>query len=310
MRRILAVAIVLGLAGAALLLAPRRTAAQRAGRFDRESVNGRDVVAREVLVKFRQRPLPSDLAQVRDRWRCRRRAVNWTRRRVSDPFAMRSAAALAAMLARRPDVVYAEPNFVVKIISEPNDPRFPELWALKNIGQVIAGSPGVPGADIHTVPAWSISLGSTLNVVGVIDTGIDYTHPDLAANMWSAPTAYTVIHRRQSGDLTRQGRTDSTPSRETCDPMDDQDHGTHVAGDDWRDRRQRNRRRRHQLDHAADGHQVHRCDRRRDDRQRDPRRWSLQPRSNNTSPRPAQPTFACCRTAGADLIFRRRCSTK
>ena len=65
MRRILAVAIVLGLAGAALLLAPRRTAAQRAGRFDRETVNGRDVVAREVLVKFRQRPLASDLAQIR-----------------------------------------------------------------------------------------------------------------------------------------------------------------------------------------------------------------------------------------------------
>jgi subtilase family serine protease len=229
MRRILAVAIVLGLAGAGLLLAPRRTAAQRAGRFDRESVNGRDVVAREVLVKFRQRPLASDLAQVRadadaDDVRAIGRAGVFRIRSRS-----RSAAALAAMLARRPDVVYAEPNFIVTIISEPNDPRFPEQWALKNIGQVIAGSPGVPGADMHTVPAWSISLGTTLTVVGVIDTGIDYTHPDLAANMWSAPTAYTVIIDG-SPVTCAAGTHGFNAITRTCDPMDDQDHGTHVAG--------------------------------------------------------------------------------
>ena len=229
MRRILGVALVLGLAGAVLFLAPRRTAAQRAARFDRETVNGRDVVAREVLVKFRQQPLASDLAQIRadgdaDDMRPIGRAGVFRIRSRS-----RGAAALAAALTRRPDVVYAEPNFIVKIISEPNDPRFPELWALRNIGQLIAGSPGVPGADIHTVPAWNISLGSTLNVVGVIDTGIDYTHPDLAANMWSAPTAYTVTIDG-SPVTCAAGTHGFNAITRTCDPMDDQDHGTHVAG--------------------------------------------------------------------------------
>ena len=65
MRRTLSVAIVLGLAGAALLLAPQRIVAQRAARFERETLNGRDVVAREVLVKFRQQPQAADLAQIR-----------------------------------------------------------------------------------------------------------------------------------------------------------------------------------------------------------------------------------------------------
>jgi len=65
MRRVLSVAIVVGLAGAAIVVAPRRIVAQRGGRFERENVNGRDVVAREVLVKFRQPPTASDLAQIR-----------------------------------------------------------------------------------------------------------------------------------------------------------------------------------------------------------------------------------------------------
>src|SRR5262245_3298575 len=228
MRRILSVAIVLGLAGAALLLAPRQIVAQRGGRFERETFNGRDVVAREVLVKFRQRPQASDLAQIRAdgdaddvrsighagvfRVRSRSRNVN----------------ALLAALRRRPDVEYAEPNFIVRMISEPNDPQFPQLWALKNVGQVFELA-GVPGADISAVPAWNITLGSTANVVAVIDTGIDYTHPDLVANMWSAPTAYTVTIGG-SPVTCAAGTHGFNAITRTCDPMDDQDHGTHVSG--------------------------------------------------------------------------------
>src|SRR5262245_28336854 len=229
MRRILSVAIVLGLAGAALLLAPRQIVAQRGGRFERETFNGRDVVAREVLVKFRQRPQASDLAQIRadgdaDDVRSIGHAGVFRLRSRS-----RNVGALLAALSRRPDIAYAEPNFIVKIISEPNDPRFPELWALKNIGQVIAGLPGVPGADIHAVPAWNITLGSTANVVAVIDTGIDYTHPDLAGNMWSAPTAYTVTI--DGVPITCAAGTHGFNAiTRTCNPMDDEDHGSHVSG--------------------------------------------------------------------------------
>src|SRR5262245_8175800 len=229
MRRILSVAVVLGLIAAVLFLAPRRMVAQRNARFERETVNGRDVVAREVLVKFRQPPSASELAQLRadgdaDDVRSLGRSGVFRLRSRS-----RSAAALVAALSRRPDVAYAEPNFIVRIISEPNDPRFSELWALKNIGQVIGGVPGVSGADIHAVPAWNISLGSTDNVVDVIDTGINYSHPDLTANMWSAPIAYTV--NIDGGPVTCAAGTHGFNAiTRSCDPMDDQDHGTHVAG--------------------------------------------------------------------------------
>ncbi len=229
MRRTLSVAIVLGLAGAALLLAPQRIVAQRAARFERETVNGRDVVAREVLVKFRQPPQAADLAQIRadgdaDDVRSIGRAGVFRLRSRS-----RNVAALLATLRRRPDVAYAEPNFIVRMISEPNDPQYAQLWALKNIGQVFEGLAGVPGADIHAVPAWNISLGSTANVVAVIDTGIDYTHPDLVANMWSAPTAFTV-NIDGSPITCAAGTHGFNAITRTCNPMDDQDHGTHVSG--------------------------------------------------------------------------------
>jgi subtilisin family serine protease len=91
------------------------------------------------------------------------------------------------------DVLYAEPNYLVEhtsvIISQPgtppptvipNDPSFPAQWNLHNTGQ----NGGTPGADIKAPEAWSITTGSKDVVVAVIDTGIDYTHQDLAANMW------------------------------------------------------------------------------------------------------------------------------
>lgn len=61
----------------------------------------------------------------------------------------------------------------------PNDPRFGELWGLHNVGQ--AG--GTVDADIDALGAWDITTGSSEVVVAVIDTGVDYNHQDLAANM-------------------------------------------------------------------------------------------------------------------------------
>ncbi|MGH9386979.1 MAG: S8 family serine peptidase, partial [Vicinamibacterales bacterium] len=228
MRRVI-FAAVLSVAGAALFLASPPIAGQRASRFERETVNGREVVGREVLVKFRQRPPASDLAQLR----AEDDAEDLKPIGGTGAFLLRSrsksAAALVARLSRRPDVAFAEPNFIIRIDSEPNDPRFPELWALKNIGQLVGGWPGVAGADIHTVPAWDLTVGSTSNVVAVIDTGIDYTHPDLAPNMWSAPTAFTV-NLGGSPITCAAGTHGFNAVSRTCNPMDDHDHGTHVAG--------------------------------------------------------------------------------
>jgi len=77
---------------------------------------------------------------------------------------------------------YVEPDYVVQKCATPTDSAFTNgtLWALRNTGQ----SNGVTGADIRATSAWDITTGSSNVVVAVIDTGIRYTHQDLAANMW------------------------------------------------------------------------------------------------------------------------------
>lgn len=62
----------------------------------------------------------------------------------------------------------------------PNDPTFPQLWPLHNTGQ----SGGTPDADIDAPEAWEITTGSMKTVIAVLDSGIDYTHPDVYLNIW------------------------------------------------------------------------------------------------------------------------------
>ncbi|MFN2482174.1 MAG: S8 family serine peptidase [Pyrinomonadaceae bacterium] len=70
------------------------------------------------------------------------------------------------------DVLYAEPDYLRHITAAPNDPRFPEMYGLQKI---------------NAPTAWNTTTGSPGIVVGVIDEGVDITHPDLAANIWSNP---------------------------------------------------------------------------------------------------------------------------
>jgi hypothetical protein len=127
---------------------------------------------------------------------------------------------LTAMKAN-PAVAYAEPDYIVKGGTTPNDPGFAQQWGFLNTS--------VPGADIGATPAWDVSTGSTANVVGVVDTGIDYTHGDLAANVWSAPSAFTVT--LSLGQLTcPAGSHGYNAIARSCDPRDDNQHGTHVSG--------------------------------------------------------------------------------
>ena len=191
-----------------------------------ETINGHEAIAGEVLVAFRQAPdverlrldLDADIAAPAGGghvWRTHSRS--------------RSARALIAQLARRPDVRYVEPNYIVSMVREPNDPRFPELWGLENIGQPAGGIPGTPGADIHAAAAWDRAIGARTVVVGVVDTGIDYTHPDLAANAWSAPSPFTVAVGGQTITCAA-GTHGFNAITKTCDPLDDHFHGTHVSG--------------------------------------------------------------------------------
>lgn len=139
---------------------------------------------------------------------------------------------LVKELSTLPGVMYAEPNYIVRttqVTALPNDTRFGDLWGLQNTGQTVNGSTGTAGADISAVPAWDVSKGSASIVVGVVDTGIDYNHPDLAANVWSAPTAFTVTIGGQNITCP-QGSHGFNAITNSCDPLDDNNHGTHVSG--------------------------------------------------------------------------------
>jgi subtilisin family serine protease len=84
---------------------------------------------------------------------------------------------------RNREVLYAEPNYIVHIDNTPNDPSFPDLWGLNNTGQ----GGGTVDADIDAPEAWDLTTGSSSVVIADIDTGIDYNHEDLAANVWQNP---------------------------------------------------------------------------------------------------------------------------
>lgn len=122
-------------------------------------------------------------------------------------------------------VRYAEPDYREFLSGAPNDPSFPQQWAFHNTGQTVDGVTGTSGADESTLRAWNITHGTTSVVVAVVDTGIDYTHPDLAANIWSNPGGVNGCAAGTHG---------YNVLTNLCDPMDDDTvydgHGTHVAG--------------------------------------------------------------------------------
>ncbi len=124
-----------------------------------------------------------------------------------------------------PRIEYAEPNYIVNADATPNDPRFSDLWGLHNTGQ----TSGTPDADIDAPEAWDITTGDSSIIVGVIDTGVDYTHNDLSANMWVNPGEIANgIDDDANGYVDDIYGIDAYNS--DGDPFDDHYHGTHVAG--------------------------------------------------------------------------------
>ena len=179
------------------------------------------------------------------------------------------------------DVLYAEPNYVRRAFVLPGDPTFdsnnPALapdgqaffnrqWGLHNTGQGLSGTNNGPGqpiagladADIDAPEAWDITTGSSQIVIAVIDSGLDYTHPDLSVNVWANPAdSWSDPANPTTGDgldndgdgypddfrgwdfvgTQSQAACPTTcdcvaddPSLEDNDPADPFGHGTHVAG--------------------------------------------------------------------------------
>ncbi|WP_412851920.1 S8 family serine peptidase [Ectothiorhodospira shaposhnikovii] len=133
---------------------------------------------------------------------------------------------------QQPGVAHAEPNYRVRLTSlYPNDPLFNEQWALLD-----SDNPH----HIRAPEAWGLSTDAARIVVGVLDSGIDYEHEDLRDNIWQNPNPQTEFDcpgRRAEGlgcyPDDRNGwnfvsnRSATPPGN---DPMDDNGHGTHVAG--------------------------------------------------------------------------------
>ena len=125
-------------------------------------------------------------------------------------------------------VMYAQPDYSVSLGEAllPNDLGFSSMWGLHNTGQ----SGGTPDADIDAPEAWGVTTGSSSVIVAVIDSGVDYTHPDLAANIWINPgeIAGDGIDNDSNGFVDDVRGWDFLNNDN--DPMDDNDHGTHIAG--------------------------------------------------------------------------------
>lgn len=125
-----------------------------------------------------------------------------------------------------PNVEYAEPNYVVWALEIPNDPDFGKLWGLNNDGQ----TGGTFDADIDAPEAWDKQKGQKDIIVSIIDTGIDYNHPDLTANIWinSDEIPNNGVDDDNNGYVDDYRGWDF--ANNDADPMDDNRHGTHVAG--------------------------------------------------------------------------------
>lgn len=123
------------------------------------------------------------------------------------------------MFDRNPDVEYVEPNYIRRATATPDDTHFSRQWGLYSS----------TGADIHAPEAWDASVGSGAVVVAILDTGVDYDHPDLKANIWSNPgDTQDGIDNDSNGYVDDIRGWDFVDNDNT--PTDPNSHGTFVAG--------------------------------------------------------------------------------
>ena len=126
---------------------------------------------------------------------------------------------------------------------EPNDPGFASQWHYRNLGEGHYGFENLnnnhvgakAGCDVNALEAWKICKGDPSIIVAILDEGVMYTHPDLAANMWCNP-GESVQGAKTDGDGNGyegdlHGYNFVTESGDiTWTDANDTGHGTHVAG--------------------------------------------------------------------------------
>ncbi len=137
-------------------------------------------------------------------------------------------------LARDERVAYIEPNYIYSLSNEgryynsarPIDPMFGLQWGLLNAG----GRGGIPGFDINVTKAWEVTTGRGEVIVAVLDTGIDYNHPDLYENIWTNDNETPGNGIDDDGNGLVDDYYGYDFFNHDNDPMDDNGHGTHSAG--------------------------------------------------------------------------------
>jgi subtilisin family serine protease len=135
------------------------------------------------------------------------------------PVAQRLSSAAVAVVF----VLASASTALASAVVVPNDTSFGLEWGLRNTGQSVNGTTGTAGADIDATEAWGVTTGTSSPVVVILDSGIQLDHPDLTANIWTNPGG---IGGCPAG--THGYNVVAIPP--TCDPSDDNGHGTHVAG--------------------------------------------------------------------------------
>ena len=142
-------------------------------------------------------------------------------------------------LMKNPDIEYAEPNYILRTYEVPNDPSFSQQWSLNRT---------------NASSGWDITTGNSSVIIAIIDTGMDWDHPDLAANIWNNTVEWDdcegnyVLNATNDHDdngyacdvrgwdfvdsTSGYGYTctDDDCDTEDNDPMDFNGHGTHCAG--------------------------------------------------------------------------------
>ncbi len=136
-------------------------------------------------------------------------------------------AAAKESIERLPYVRYVQPNYLRSFCQDPNDPLFSDQWAL---------------AKINAVQAWQIESGISQIILAIIDSGLDYNHPDLAGNIWQNPAEIpgNGLDDDQNGYIDDRIGWDFSDAPDLPgvgdyydrdnDPMDESSHGSHVAG--------------------------------------------------------------------------------
>jgi subtilisin family serine protease len=195
----------------------------------------------EILVKFKsgvsQEAIDELTSRLNDRVEDRiENAPGWE---AIDDLDNANVDATIAKYSTLPEVEYVEENYEISLsqtievrstvttyqpLRFPKDPLFGEQWALANSGQ----RGGKEGADISATLAWATTTGREEVVVAVLDSGVDYTHEDLAPNMWTRPDSMDPYHDNELGAIDDENGFNAVEN--ASDPMDDNGHGTHCAG--------------------------------------------------------------------------------